>query len=92
MAAWNFGHSGSAQTASGTRYWADRGWRLLPFASAGYTRLFGTANAVNFGGGIDYRLSQTYAIRAEVRDYYLLSTPTEHNAGLRIGFVIYMPD
>jgi hypothetical protein len=92
MAAWNFGHSGSAQTASGTRYWADRGWRLLPFASAGYTRLFGTANAVNFGGGIDYRLSQTYAIRAEVRDYYLLSTPTEHNAGLRIGFVIYIPD
>jgi|ERR1700733_7559873 hypothetical protein len=92
MAAWNFGQSGSAQTPNGTRYWTDRSWRVLPFASAGYTRLFGTGNAVNFGGGIDYRLSQTFAIRGEVRDYYSFSTPTQHNVGLRIGFVIYLQD
>jgi len=92
MAAWSFGPKGSGRTANGTPYWADRGWKLLPFASAGYTRLFGTGNAVNFGGGIDYRLSDTHAIRVEVRDYYSFSTPPQHNIARRIGFVIYLAD
>jgi hypothetical protein len=92
MAAWNFGQKGTGRTSNGTPYWADRGSRFLPFASAGYTRLFGTGNAVNFGGGIDYRLSQTRAIRAELRDYYSFSTPAQHNIALRIGLVIYLRD
>jgi hypothetical protein len=92
MAAWSFGPKGNRRTANGTPFWSDLGGRLLPFASAGYTRLFGTGNAINFGGGIDYRLSQTRAIRAEVRDYYSFSSPAQHNVGLRIGLVIYLPD
>jgi hypothetical protein len=68
MPAWSFGPKGSGRTPSGTRYWCDRGWRFLPFASAGYTQLFGTGNAVNLGGGVDYRLNQHNAIRMEVRD------------------------
>jgi hypothetical protein len=92
MSAWQFGQSGSGQMANGTRYWSDRGWKILPFTSTGYTRLFGTGNAVNFGGGIDYRVTQAYAIRAEIRDYYSFSTPTQQNLALRIGLVIYIPD
>jgi hypothetical protein len=92
MAAWSFGENGKGRTANGSQCWADRGWKLLPFATAGYTRLFGTGNAVNFGGGIDYRLSQIQAIRMEVRDYYSFSSPAQHNIGLRIGFVIYLSD
>lgn len=92
MAAWSFGQKGSGRTANGKPYWADRGWKFLPFASAGYTRLFGTGNAVNFGGGVDYRLSNTHAIRIEVRDYYAASTPMQHNLALRIGFVTYLAD
>ncbi|MFZ0213863.1 MAG: hypothetical protein WBE20_00815 [Candidatus Acidiferrales bacterium] len=92
MTAWNFGPTGKGRTAKGATYWADRGWKFLPFASAGYTRLFGTGNAVNFGGGVDYRLSHADAIRFELRDYYSPSTPSQHNIGLRIGWVIYLPD
>jgi len=92
MAAWSFGQNGKGRTANGMPYWADRGWKLLPFATAGYTRLFGTGNAVNFGGGIDYRFSQTHAIRVELRDYYSFSTPIQHNIALRIGFVTYIQD
>lgn len=92
MAAWNLGPSGAGRTAKGTRYWSDRGWTLLPFASAGYTRLFGTGNAVNFGGGVDYRISHTRAIRMEVRDYYSPSQPAQDNVALRIGLVIYISD
>lgn len=91
MAAWNLGPSGSGRTAKGTHYWSDHGWKLLPFASAGYTRLFGTGNAVNFGGGVDYRLSNNRAIRIEVRDYYSPSA-AQHNVALRIGLVIYISD
>src|SRR5262249_3927187 len=47
MASWAFGPKATGRTPSGTPYWTDRGWKLLPFASAGYTRLFGTGNAVN---------------------------------------------
>jgi len=92
MTAWSFGKKKAGQLPNGTHYWADRGWRFIPFASAGYTRLFGTGNAVNFGGGVDYRLSNTRAIRAEIRDYYSFSTPTRHNVALRIGLVIYLSD
>jgi len=92
MAAWSLGQKAKGRTRDGTPMWADRGWKLLPFASAGYTRLFGTGNAVNFGGGFDYRLSHTRAIRAEIRDYYSFSTPHQHNVALRIGLVIYISD
>jgi hypothetical protein len=92
MAAWSFGPSGKGRTSNGTPYWADLGWKLIPFASTGYTRLFGTGNAVNFGGGFDYRFSQTRAIRVEVLDYYSFSTPAQHNVGLRVGYVVYLWD
>jgi hypothetical protein len=92
MAAWSFGPKGNGRTPSGKPFWSDRGWRVLPFASAGYTRLFGTGNAVNFGGGIDYRLNESHAIRVEVRDYYSPASGSQHNVALRIGWVVYLPD
>lgn len=66
--------------------------RLLPFFTGGYTRLFGTGNAVNYGGGIDFLLSNTRAVRFEVRDYLRLSDVREHNVAFRLGYIIYMKD
>jgi len=92
MASWSFGQKGGGRTTTGRPYWSDRGWKLLPFASTGYTRLFGTGNAINFGGGFDYRLSHTRAIRAEAVDYYSFAAPRQHNLALRIGIVMYLRD
>jgi hypothetical protein len=92
MAAWQFGPSGKGRTPKGGYYWHDLGRKLFPFATAGYTRLFGTGNAVNFGGGFDYRFNYAHAIRTEVRDYYSFASPTQHNVALRIGLVLYIPD
>lgn len=92
MASWSLSQKAKGRTASGQPYWSDRGWKVLPFARAGYTRLFGTGNAVNFGGGFDYRFSHTHAIRVEAVDYYSFSTHPQHNVALRIGFVIYLRD
>jgi hypothetical protein len=59
-----------------------------PFATVGYSRLFATGNAVNYGGGIDCRLSRSSALRIEVRDYYTPSGPGGHNVALRIGWLL----
>jgi hypothetical protein len=92
MASWSFGEKGRRTTPSGKPYWSDRGWKILPFASVGYTRLCGTGNAVNFGGGIDYRLNHLHAIRFEVRDYYSPAARVQHNVAFRIGWVAYLSD
>lgn len=92
MTYWAVGAGGSGKTPSGHPYWHDRGWKIFPFASAGYTRLFGTGNAANFGGGFDYRLNKHHAIRFELRDYYAPAAPSQHNIGFRIGWVSYVPD
>jgi hypothetical protein len=92
MTSWTFGEKGKGLTPSGKPYWRDRGWKVLPFVSTGYTRLFGTGNAVNFGGGIDYRLNHLHAIRFEVRDYYSPAARVQHNVAFRIGWVAYLSD
>jgi len=69
----------------------------LLFFTGGYTRLFGTGNGVNFGGGIDFLLNKAYAthasfrprLRFEVRDYLRISGPKEHNVAFRVGFIKY---
>ena len=73
--------------------WAARKkWKAVPFATVGYSRLFGTGNAVNFGGGVDYHIRKTQAVRVEVRDYLAFTTPIQHNVALRLGWVTYLPD
>jgi hypothetical protein len=91
---WSSFKSGSAIfSANYVSSWStDKKERFLPFATVGYSRLFGTGNAINFGGGLDYRLSHHHAIRFEVRDYDSLTGPRGHDLGIRVGWVIYIPD
>jgi hypothetical protein len=63
------------------------GKRLQLFGAAGYTRLFGTGNAINYGGGISYLTGKNRAIRFEVRNYS--SDLKEHNVAFRVGYVLY---
>jgi hypothetical protein len=64
--------------------------RFLPFVTAGYTRLFGTGNGVNFGGGIDVLHGGPLAFRVELRDYLRVSGPSEHNLAIRIALIRYV--
>jgi putative flippase GtrA len=66
---------------------------LYPFLTGGYTRMFATGNAVNFGLGIDFgRNEEKRLVRIELRDYYLFTGPQRHIVGLRIGFGKFIPD
>jgi len=64
-----------------------------PFLTGGYTRIFATGNAVNFGLGVDLgKHDSNRLIRIELRDYYLFTGPTQHIVGLRIGFGTLIAD
>jgi hypothetical protein len=68
---------------------ASRHIPLTVFATAGYTRLFGTGNALNFGGGINlYSKNGVSALRFEVRDYYRKAGSREHSVAFRIGYSV----
>ena len=53
----------------------------------GYTRMIRTANAVNFGAGLDVIWGKDHGIRFEVRDYFKLSGHNEHNVVFRIAYL-----
>jgi hypothetical protein len=64
--------------------------KFIPFVTTGYSKLFDTANAINFGGGVDYQVNRTNAFRIEVRDYYAFAESRRQNVALRIGWVTYL--
>ena len=59
----------------------------FPFLTGGYSRIFVTGNALNFGVGLDlpYHQSDRRIVRIEIRDYYLATGPRQHILELRIG-------
>lgn len=84
-------HFGSGSALISTNYAGEllaSRKRLTLLFTSGYTRLFGTGNAVNYGGGVNlYGNDQAYAIRFEVRDYFRI-VKREHNVAFRLGFSI----
>lgn len=69
------------------------GRRLYASATAGYTRMFVTGNAVNFGAGIDFGKNEYKQLfRLELRDYYLFTGPNQHVFALRFGLGRFVSD
>jgi len=59
----------------------------FPFFTAGYTRVFATGHAINFGTGIDLgNRKSDRLIRIEFRDYYLFTSPQQNIVELRMAF------
>jgi hypothetical protein len=66
----------------------DKTARFDPFVTAGYSLFFrrGTENLFNFGGGMNYWLTQHLGLRLEVRDQvYSPDLVTLHFWGVRVG-------
>jgi hypothetical protein len=68
------------------RFSDNRDARVTAFITGGYTRMFGTGNAVNFGGGFDFNVGETTGIRLEIRDYRQSGT-AQHNFAVRLGLL-----
>ena len=61
--------------------------RFKPFVTGGYSLAFrsSTANAMNFGGGIHYWLSNRLGLRLEIRDYIIPDIWDMHAWQGRVG-------
>lgn len=61
--------------------------KVVPFVTSGYTLFFrsGTANGVNFGGGVNYWFRDHLGLRLEFRDNVWTTYGTAHHVGFRIG-------
>lgn len=70
-------------------YHVGRNRRVVPFLTSGYSLAFrgGTANLVNFGGGITYWVGNRTGIRLELRDHVdpCIDCSSAHYLAPRIG-------
>lgn len=89
LAPWS-GLGGGIGTLSPHLYYSymNNGSKVEPFLSGGYTLFFrsGTANGINFSGGVHYWFSKKVGLKLEFRDDMLLDTsPYYHFLSFRIG-------
>jgi len=77
---------------------STRGLLYVPTAIIGYTRMFETGHALDYGLAFDspaIKGNQSYGenyIRIELRDYYTFANPNQHNVMLRVGWMTGLPD
>lgn len=84
----HFNNNVAGLAAANGFYHFQHGKRALdPYVSAGYSALFrdGHINFFNYGGGLNYWVNPTLAVRAEFRDRVNNSGPTLHLWTFRLG-------
>lgn len=66
---------------------ASQSGKLVPFVTGGYTLLFrsATANAVNFGGGVNYWFKERVGLRVEFRGHVPARDALSQIYGFRVG-------
>ncbi len=70
----------------------------LPIAIVGYSRLFETGHALDYGISLATprwgpgRKDASKSMRIELRDYWTFANPTQHNVMLRVGWTTVLPD
>jgi hypothetical protein len=64
----------------------------LPLVVGGYTRMFETGNALDYGLALSRAIDSTHSIQFEVRDYWANANPNQHNIVFRVVWLIGVPD
>ena len=67
-------------------------WWGHPLVLAGYTRMFETGHALDYGIGYEHNVSEDRTMQFELRDYYTFANPNQHNIYLRAAWVLGMQD
>jgi hypothetical protein len=62
--------------------------RGLPLLVGGYTRMFETGNALDYGFAFARPIDFFHSIQFEARDYWVDANPTQHNVVFRIVWLI----
>ncbi len=64
----------------------------LPLFVGGYTRMFETGNALDYGLALSRSIDSKHSIQFEVRDTWVNANPIEHNVVFRAVWLIGVPD
>jgi hypothetical protein len=64
----------------------------VPLAIGGYTRMFQTGNALDYGLAFAHPIDQSHSIQFEVRDYWAFSNPHQHNVVFRVVWLVGLSD
>jgi len=71
----------------------DRGNKHgVPLVTGGYTRMFETGHAVDYGLAFAHPLDGSHSIQFEVRDYWAFANPDQHNIVFRVVWLVGLPD
>jgi len=64
----------------------------LPLVVGGYTRMFETGNALDYGLAFARPVDSSHSIQFAVRDYWANANPNQHNIVFRVVWLIGVPD
>jgi hypothetical protein len=64
----------------------------FPLIVGGYTRMFETGHAFNYGVGFAHALNHSDYVQFEVRDYWAFSNPNQHNVVFRVVWLFGIVD
>lgn len=70
----------------------DKAKHVLPLAVGGYTRMFETGNALDYGLALSHPVDSSHSIQFEVRDYWVAANPNQHNIVFRVVWLVGVPD
>lgn len=85
----DFGSGFGMASVNGSYHFVDSDGdrKVVPFATAGYSRAFGNAsgNLWNVGGGVNWWMRDRLGLRLEVRDHVTADTPRAHFWQFRVA-------
>jgi hypothetical protein len=64
----------------------------IPMVVGGYTRMFETGHALDYGLAFAHPIDSSHSIQFEVRDYWAFANPSQHNVVFRIAWLVGLPD
>jgi hypothetical protein len=64
----------------------------VPLLVGGYTRMFETGQALDYGLAFAHPIDRSHSIQFEVRDYCAFSNPIQHNVMFRIAWLTGIDD
>jgi hypothetical protein len=64
----------------------------VPLLVGGYTRMFETGHALDYGVAYAYSIDNARSLQFEARDYWAFSNPSQHNVVFRVVWLVGLPD
>jgi hypothetical protein len=64
----------------------------VPLVVGGYTRMFETGHALDYGLAYAHTIDDMHSIQFEVRDYWAFANPNQHNVVFRVVWLVGLPD